>query len=185
MTTKTRWTADHIPNLTGKVAMVTGANSGIGYETAVALARKDATVIMTARTVQKGEAAAEALRRAVNKAEVEVMTLDLADLTSVRHFAAAFQQKYQRLDILCNNAGVMAIPYQTSVDGFEMQFATNHLGHFALTGQLLDTLLGPGHCSLLSNRHEYTLLGGHAHAEPGSRAHGRRHMSPGTLGSLG
>lgn len=141
MATNTQWTSDDIPNLTGKVAVVTGANSGIGYEAAVALARKDATVIMTARTSEKGEAAANTLRSTVHNTDVEVMLLDLADLSSVQRFADSFKQKYQRLDILCNNAGVMAIPFQKSVDGYEMQFATNHLGHFALTGHLLDTLL--------------------------------------------
>ncbi|MEZ4671202.1 MAG: oxidoreductase [Anaerolineae bacterium] len=145
MSQNTHWTSADIPNLTGKVAIVTGANSGIGYETAVELARKDASVIMTARTLEKGNAAVDALRRTVHEADVEVIVLDLADLASVRAFAEAFRQKYTRLDILCNNAGVMAIPYQTSADGFEMQFATNHLGHFALTGLLLDTLLNtPG-----------------------------------------
>lgn len=135
------WTVENIPDLNGKTVIVTGANSGIGYETALAMARKGAQVVMACRNVQKGETAAAAIRGEVSKPLIEVMPLDLADQASVRAFAIAFTQKYSHLHILYNNAGVMAIPYAKSVDGFEMQFASNHLGHFALTGLLLDTLL--------------------------------------------
>ena len=136
------WTVENVPDFNGKTVIVTGANSGIGYETALAMARKGAQVVMACRNIQKGETAAAAIRGEVSKPLIEVMPLDLADLASVRAFAAAFGQKYSHLHILYNNAGVMAIPYAKSVDGFEMQFASNHLGHFALTGLLLDTLLG-------------------------------------------
>lgn len=135
------WTVENIPDFNSKTVIVTGANSGIGYETALAMARKGAQVIMACRNIQKGETAAAAIRGEVSKPLIEVMQLDLASQASVRAFASAFTQKYTHLHVLYNNAGVMAIPYAKSVDGFEMQFASNHLGHFALTGLLLDTLL--------------------------------------------
>ncbi len=135
------WTTNNIPDLTGKTAIVTGANSGIGYEAALALAAKGARVIMACRNIEKGEAAAQQIHSKYPEAALEVMALDLSDLASVRAFVADFTGRYSSLDILCNNAGVMALPerYET-VDGFEMQFGTNHLGHFALTGLLLDML---------------------------------------------
>jgi NAD(P)-dependent dehydrogenase (short-subunit alcohol dehydrogenase family) len=134
------WTANDIRDLSGKTAIVTGANSGIGFETARALAARGATVIMANRNREKGGAAA---RRILEEqtAAIEAMTLDLADLTSIRDFVRDFTSRHAGLDILCNNAGVMALPerYETA-DGFEMQFGTNHLGHFALTGLLMDAL---------------------------------------------
>jgi len=135
-----QWTVQDIPDQNGKVVIVTGGNSGIGYEAALALAGKNAQVILTARSMDKGEAAARKIREKYSQANVEVMQLDLADLKSVRNFVQAFLAKYKRLDILINNAGVMAIPKRKTVDGFEMQFGTNHLGHFALTGLLLPIL---------------------------------------------
>jgi NAD(P)-dependent dehydrogenase (short-subunit alcohol dehydrogenase family) len=139
------WTTENIPDLTGKVAIVTGANSGIGYETAVAFAEKGATVIMACRNLEKSQAALDQLRAEVPGADVELMRLDLASLASVRQFVDEFQEKYERLDLLINNAGIMMVPYGTTEDGFERQFGTNHLGHFALTGLLLDTILAtPG-----------------------------------------
>ncbi len=135
------WTSENVPEFNGKTVIVTGANSGIGYETALTMARKGAQVVMACRNVQKGETAAAAIRGEVSKPLIEVMKLDLSDQASVRAFASAFQQKYAYLHVLYNNAGVMAIPYAKSVDGFEMQLASNHFGHFALTGLLLDTLL--------------------------------------------
>jgi NAD(P)-dependent dehydrogenase (short-subunit alcohol dehydrogenase family) len=152
------WTTAHMPDLTGKTALVTGANSGLGFETACALAAAGAHVVMACRDAGRGEAAA-ARARAVARARagvqvggsaaaggseaarVELLPLDLADLASVRRFAAAFLDTGRRLDILCNNAGVMAIPYRETADGFEMQFGANHLGHFALTGLLLPAIL--------------------------------------------
>jgi NAD(P)-dependent dehydrogenase (short-subunit alcohol dehydrogenase family) len=124
------------------VAIVTGANSGLGYETARALARKGATVIMAVRNLEKGHAAAERIEGEEPAGNIEVLHLDLADLASVQRFAEVFQEGYDQLDLLINNAGVMMVPQrQETADGFEMQFGTNHLGHFALTGRLLDLLL--------------------------------------------
>jgi protochlorophyllide reductase len=141
------WTQNDIPNLTGKVVIVTGANSGLGLESAKALARNGATVVMAVRDLQKGEQArAEIMQAApgvapVPGAQLDLMQLDVGSLAAVAAFASAFKAKYGRLDILMNNAGVMAIPRQETVDGFEMQLATNHLGHFALTGLLIDLLV--------------------------------------------
>ncbi len=135
-----QWTLSDMPNQQERVVIVTGANSGIGYEAALALAGKHAQVILTARSLDKGEAAVRNIREKYPQAEITLMELDLADLKSVRNFVQAFLAKYKRLDILINNAGVMAIPKRKTVDGFEMQFGTNHLGHFALTGLLLPIL---------------------------------------------
>jgi len=135
-----QWTLQDIPDQNGKVVIVTGGNSGIGFEAGLALAGKHAQVILTARSMDKGEAAVRSIREKYPKAEITLMELDLADLKSVRNFVQAFLAKYKRLDILINNAGVMAIPKRKTTDGFEMQFGTNHLGHFALTGLLLPVL---------------------------------------------
>ncbi|MGW1788948.1 oxidoreductase [Streptomyces tubercidicus] len=142
----TRWNTSHIPDQTGRSAVVTGANSGIGYVTARELARKGARVLLACRNEERGIAALERLRSEVPTAEAEFRALDLADLSSVRDFAAALDDfDGDRLDLLINNAGVMALPHRTTADGFEMQFGTNHLGHFALTGLLLPKLLAtPG-----------------------------------------
>lgn len=136
-----KWTTANIPNLSGKVAIVTGANSGIGYETALALAQKGATVIMACRNLQKANTAADQIRQTNPPGTVVVMALDLGDLNSMKEFAATFQAQYDRLDMLINNAGIMMPPYGKTAQGFETQFGVNHLGHFALTGLLLDTLL--------------------------------------------
>lgn len=135
------WTAKNIPDLTGKVAIVTGANSGLGYETARALAHKNATVILACRNKDKGEAAIRQIEQEYPEAKAKFMCLDLSDLTSVRCFADKFTRRYHRLDLLINNAGIMAIPFGKTVDGFEIQFGTNHLGHFALTGLLLGLIV--------------------------------------------
>ena len=135
------WTTNEIPDLIGKVAIVTGANSGIGYETAKALAEKGATVVMACRNRDKARAAVENIQRDVPNAQLPIIRLDLADLESVLDFAAQFESRYDRLDLLINNAGVMIPPYTRTRDGFELQFGANHLGHFALTGLLMDTLL--------------------------------------------
>jgi len=135
------WTVENMPDLTGKIAIVTGANSGIGYETARALARKDARVILACRNKEKGEATIRQIRQEHPVARVELMQLDLSSLASVRCFANAFIHRYDRLDILINNAGIMRPPFGRTVDGFELQFGTNHLGHFALSG-LLYGLIG-------------------------------------------
>jgi NAD(P)-dependent dehydrogenase (short-subunit alcohol dehydrogenase family) len=134
-----RWTEADIPDQRGRTAVVTGANSGIGFQAARALAEHGARVVLAVRDPDKGEAAAErVVMGAPQAARPEVRRLDLADLASVRAFAEAFGEP---LDLLVNNAGVMALPRRTTADGFEMQFGTNHLGHFALTGLLLDRLL--------------------------------------------
>jgi NAD(P)-dependent dehydrogenase (short-subunit alcohol dehydrogenase family) len=135
-----KWTASNIPVLGGKVAVVTGANSGVGFEMARELARKGATVVLACRDEAKGNRAIARIRAEQPGALLELIRLDLANLTSVRRFATNFAQTHPTLNILCNNAGVMAIPYLKTADGYEMQFGTNHLGHFALTGLLLATL---------------------------------------------
>lgn len=135
-----KWTQADIPNLTDNVIIITGANSGLGLESTKALAAKGANVIMACRNAAKAEnAKAEVLDHAPN-AILDVMALDNASLASVKSFADAFKAKYDRLDLLLNNAGVMAIPRAETEDGFEMQLGINHLGHFALTGHLLDVL---------------------------------------------
>lgn len=134
------WTTIDMPDLTGKVIVVTGGNSGIGYEAAKAFARKGATTVLACRSMDKATAALFALKQETPDALAEIMELDLASLASVRRFAEAFQANYERLDVLVNNAGIMMVPYGRTEDGFERQFGTNHLGHFALTGLLLDTI---------------------------------------------
>lgn len=142
MSKNNHWTTENIPDQTGKIAIITGANSGIGYDAARELAKKNATVIMACRDKAKGDKAAGMILDDYPRAKVQVMQLDLADLDSVKGFAEKFHTEYDRLDILINNAGIMAVPYGLTADGFERQFGTNHLGHFALTGLLLDLLLG-------------------------------------------
>jgi NAD(P)-dependent dehydrogenase (short-subunit alcohol dehydrogenase family) len=138
---KDRWTNENIPDLSGKTAIVTGSNSGIGFEAAKALAKKDARVIMAVRNIEKGEKAAKEIMDAYADSIIVVAELDLGSLESVKTFANKFNAENQRLDILINNAGVMMPPYSTTMDGFELQFGTNHLGHFALTGLLLPLLI--------------------------------------------
>ncbi|HEV2662165.1 MAG TPA: oxidoreductase [Ktedonobacteraceae bacterium] len=136
-----QWTVNNIPDLQGHVALVTGANSGLGLETTSALAAKGAHVIMAARNPDKAREAKKLIETKVPRASLEIAQLDLASLASVRAFAADFLSSHERLDLLFNNAGVMAIPRCETQDGFEMQCGTNHLGHFALTGLLLPVLL--------------------------------------------
>lgn len=135
------WTENNIPDLSGKVVIITGANIGLGYESARMMAQKGAEVIIASRTPAKGEAAMNMIQTAAPNAKVHYSRLDLADLESVRGFAEAFNREYDRLDVLMNNAGVMATPPQKTKDGFELQFGTNHLGHFALTGLLMERLI--------------------------------------------
>ncbi|MFF9012590.1 SDR family NAD(P)-dependent oxidoreductase [Streptomyces sp. NPDC014870] len=138
---KQTWTSDDIPGQRHRVAVVTGANTGLGFETARSLAARGATVVMAVRNVEKGKAAAARITDAVPGADVTVQGLDLASLESVREAAAELRDAHPRIDLLINNAGVMYTPKQTTRDGFESQFGTNHLGHFALTGLLLERLL--------------------------------------------
>jgi len=137
-----KWTAEQIPSQAGKTALITGANSGIGYQAALELARHGAHVLLGCRNEAKGLAALERLRREAPSASAEVVLLDVASLASIRAFASAFLGRGIVLDLLINNAGVMALPKrELTEDGFERQFGTNHLGHFALTGLLLPALL--------------------------------------------
>ena len=138
---KTNWSADQIPDQTGKVFIITGANIGLGYESALALARKNARIITACRSQEKCDTAKSQILQQVPGAEVEVFLLDLASLDSVHYFVDQFRQRYSRLDVLMNNAGVMATPLTLTAEGFELQFGVNHLAHFALTGLLLDLLL--------------------------------------------
>ncbi|WP_420629328.1 oxidoreductase [Candidatus Leptofilum sp.] len=135
-----KWTQNDMPDLTGKVVIITGANSGLGLESTKAVAAKGATIVMACRNLSKAEKAKAEVLQVVPNAKLDVMALDNASLASVRAFADAFKAKYDRLDILLNNAGVMAIPRTETEDGFEMQLGVNHLAHFALTGLLLDVL---------------------------------------------
>jgi NAD(P)-dependent dehydrogenase (short-subunit alcohol dehydrogenase family) len=135
-----KWLKLLTQNLRGKRAIITGANSGIGFEDAKYLSLKGAEVILAVRNEQKGKEAASAILKENPQALVVVMELNLSDLKSVRDFAKAYGQRFDSLDILINNAGVMVPPYQKTKDGFELQFGTNHLGHFALTGLLLPLL---------------------------------------------
>jgi NAD(P)-dependent dehydrogenase (short-subunit alcohol dehydrogenase family) len=136
-----KWTIENIPDLTGKIALVTGGNSGLGYECVKVFASKGANLVLSCRDLEKGNAARESILQELPDAQVEVMGLDLANLSSIHQFAVDFTSHYDNLHILINNAGVMATPHRTTVDGFELQFGTNHLGHFALTGLLMDVLL--------------------------------------------
>ncbi|OXL85868.1 short-chain dehydrogenase [Paenibacillus sp. SSG-1] len=136
----TPWTEDNMPDQTGRVAIVTGSNSGIGWEAARVLATKGATVIMACRSIANANMAADQIKTLKPSGKVVVMKLDLGDLESVHAFAAAFRQHYDRLDLLINNAGVAKPPYGKTAQGFEQQFGINHLGHFALTGLMLDML---------------------------------------------
>ena len=134
------WDQDDIPDQQGRVIIVTGGNSGIGYEAGLALAGKNAHVILAVRDLDKGNKSAGAIRQRYPQAQITVMMVDLADLKSIQTFTTTFLAHYKKLDILINNAGVMALPRRKTVDGFEMHFGTNHLGHFALTGLLLPVL---------------------------------------------
>ncbi|HEY1486554.1 MAG TPA: oxidoreductase [Micromonosporaceae bacterium] len=135
------WTEASVPSLIGRVAVVTGANTGIGFETARVLAQRGATVVLACRSETRARAAAGRIAAMVPDTSVETLPLDLASLASVRQAADTLLARHPRIDLLINNAGVMDTPYSTTVDGFERQFGTNHLGHFALTGLLLPALL--------------------------------------------
>jgi NAD(P)-dependent dehydrogenase (short-subunit alcohol dehydrogenase family) len=136
-----RWTADDIPDQSGRVAVITGANSGLGYVTARELARNRARVVLACRDEVRGREAVARLVAEVPDADVELRSLDMASLASIRAFSDAVQGSYPAVDLLVNNAGVMAIPRSETADGFEMQLGTNHLGHFALTGLLLPLMV--------------------------------------------
>ena len=139
--TRSHWTVDDVGDLAGSRILITGGNSGIGKEAARVLAQKGASVVIACRDMGKGEAAADDIRRTAADADLELLQLDLADLISVEAAADDYAARFDSLDVLINNAGVMALPFRATADGFEMQFGTNHLGHFALTGRLLPHLL--------------------------------------------
>jgi NAD(P)-dependent dehydrogenase (short-subunit alcohol dehydrogenase family) len=136
-----KWTTTDIPDQTGRVAVITGANTGLGYETAAALAAKGAHVVLAVRNLDKGKDAAALINKRSPAAEVILQELDLTSLDSIRAAAGQLRSDHDRIDLLINNAGVMYTPKSTTKDGFELQFGTNHLGHFAFTGLLLDRLL--------------------------------------------
>jgi NAD(P)-dependent dehydrogenase (short-subunit alcohol dehydrogenase family) len=137
----TGWNFADMPDQSGRTAVVTGANTGLGYETATALAARGARVVLAVRNLDKGKAAADLIARAHPGTDVSVQELDLTSLASIEDAAHALRSGLDQLDLLINNAGVMMTPKSTTKDGFELQFGTNHLGHFALTGRLLDLLL--------------------------------------------
>src|SRR5580693_3020073 len=136
-----KWTAADIPDQTGRVAVITGANTGLGYETALALAGHGARVVLAVRNLDKGKDAAAQITAQSPDAEVALQELDLTSLESIRAAAEQLRSEHDRIDLLINNAGVMYTPKANTKDGFELQFGTNHLGHFAFTGLLLDRLL--------------------------------------------
>lgn len=140
-----KWTTADIPDQTGRTAVITGANTGLGYETAAALAAKGARVVLAIRNLDKGKEAANRIEQATPGAKVELQELDLASLASIHAAAEQLKANHDGIDLLINNAGLMYPPKSTTEDGFEMQFGTNHLGHFALTGLLFDRLISvPG-----------------------------------------
>ncbi|MYA60087.1 MAG: SDR family NAD(P)-dependent oxidoreductase [Chloroflexi bacterium] len=141
MKATTNWTVADIPNLAGRTAVVTGANSGVGFETAVELARRGATTILACRSVPRGERAISKIHALIPSADARLMALDLADLSSIDQFAENLCVDHDHLSLLVNNAGIMATPHRETVDGFELQIGTNHLGPFALTAKLMPALL--------------------------------------------
>jgi NAD(P)-dependent dehydrogenase (short-subunit alcohol dehydrogenase family) len=138
---KAKWTSEDVPGQHGRLAVVTGANTGLGFETAQVLAARGASVVLAVRDIEKGKRAAARIAGAAPGAEVTVQHLDLASLDSVRAAAGELRARHPRIDVLVNNAGVMFPPRQATRDGFELQFGTNHLGHFAFTGLLLEQML--------------------------------------------
>ena len=151
------WTTADIPDQGGRVAIVTGANSGIGLYTALELARAGAQVILACRNEDRGREASQMIDQEVGRSATHFMPLDLSNLDSVSAFADAYPSQHERLDLLINNAGVMIPPYTRTTQGFELQFGTNHLGHFALTGLLLQRLLNTEHSrvtTVSSNAHK-------------------------------
>jgi NAD(P)-dependent dehydrogenase (short-subunit alcohol dehydrogenase family) len=138
---KTKWTSDDVPGQHGRLAVVTGANTGLGFETARVLAARGASVVLAVRDTEKGKAAAARIAGAAPGPDVTVQPLDLASLDSIRAAAAELRARHPAIDLLINNAGVMFPLRQATGDGFELQLGTNHLGHFALTGLLLEQML--------------------------------------------
>jgi NAD(P)-dependent dehydrogenase (short-subunit alcohol dehydrogenase family) len=179
-----RWTDVDVPSQAGRVAVVTGANSGIGYDAARLLAERGATVVLACRSLEKATDAAGRIAQHAPGANVTVVSLDLSDLSSVRQAAETIRSTQRRVDLLVNNAGVMVPPFGLTVDGFELQFGTNHLGHFALTGLLLDLVMAtPGSrvVTVSSSAHrmgriDFDDLQSEAHYRPG-RAYGQSKLA--------
>lgn len=145
-----KWNIDQVSSQPGKVAIVTGANSGIGFEVTLGLVKKDFEVIMACRNMQKAEEAKVKILKIHPNAKVNPMKVDTSSLDEVKKFADQFQKKYQKLHLLVNNAGTMMSPYKITGDGFENQFATNYIGHFALTGLLLPILTSSNDSRIIS-----------------------------------
>lgn len=159
------WSLDSIGSLKNQVIVVTGANAGIGYETSLALAKKGALVVLACRNAERAKAAAEkiefAIKDIMNAGSVEIMLLDTSSLASVRAFSTEFQAKHSRLDVLINNAGVFTVPCDLTADGTERHFATNHLGHFVLTFELLGVLKASAPSRIVnvsSNNHRFVSI---------------------------
>src|SRR5207302_10025694 len=153
----TKWLPAEMPDQSGRIAVVTGANSGLGRIVARELAARGANLVLACRDEAKGRSTAKEIKAARPAAKIQVAALDLADLSSVRSFSERFRAGHDRLDLLVNNAGIMAAPYARTADGFELQLGTNHLGHFALTGLLLGALgARPGArvVTVSSNKHK-------------------------------
>ena len=172
--TPSAWSEHDLPDLTGRHIVITGANSGIGFEAARMAAARGARVVLACRNPDKGNAALERIRASSPNAQVQLAALDLASLDSIRKTAEDLKRQLGHIDILCNNAGVMALPHHLTADGFEMQFGTNHLGHFAWTGQLLSSVLAAPAgriVTVTSNAHkvgrmDWDDLHGHHHYQP-------------------
>lgn len=151
------WTSKDIPDLSGKVIIVTGGNIGLGFETVKMLSKKGADIILASRNIDKGESAKSEILKHHN-AKIKVLPLDLASLASIEEFSSLVKANYNKLDVLLNNAGIMMCPYGKTKDGFELQFGTNHLGHFALTAHLMDLLKTTANSRVVivsSRGHEY------------------------------
>ena len=153
-----KWTAENIPDQKGRIAIVTGSSSGIGYEAAKVLANKNEKVVIAVRNLEKGEKAKAKIVNQNSNADVVVIKIDLSDLSSIKSFVEEYRQKFDKLDLLINNAGVMIPPYSKTKDGFELQMGTNHFGHFALTLQLLSLIKSTPNSRIVnvaSNAHKY------------------------------
>jgi len=146
----TTFDLNNIPSQKGRIAIITGANIGLGYETAIELAKKEMTVVLACRNIDKANRAKKAILKEVPKADLEIIQIDLSRLDSVRTFAKNYLEKHQSLDLLINNAGVMVPPFSLTEDGFELQMAANYFGHFLLTGLLLKTILATPNSRIIS-----------------------------------
>ncbi|BBZ75966.1 short-chain dehydrogenase [Mycolicibacterium anyangense] len=144
------WTVTDVPDQRGRVALITGANTGLGYQTAAVLAGRGARVVMAVRNLDKGRTAATEILRSCPQADISLLRLDLSSLQSVREAAEQVRAEYPCVDLLINNAGVMWTPFSTTDDGFELHFGTNHLGHFAFTGLIINSLLQQAHSRIVT-----------------------------------